>query len=58
MTFALWHIALAATSCFLMGFILGVYANVEKAADTRTINELRRKNKEKEIARKLLTGSI
>jgi hypothetical protein len=57
MTFALWHIALAATSCFLMGFILGVYANVEKH-DTRMINELRRKNKEKEIARKLLTGSI
>jgi hypothetical protein len=40
-----------------MGFILGVYANVEKH-DTRMINELRRKNKEKEIARKLLTGSI
>lgn len=48
MTFHLWHIVLAATSCFLVGFIAGVYAGVERdATDQRVINELRRKNVEK-----------
>ena len=33
MTFALWHVALAACGCFLFGFIMGVWANVERGEE-------------------------